>query len=97
MRRHIEWCKTLLVGIELMIFGIFIMVFVSLLEGHIEGLVALITGVFSLASISYGFYYWKAKNENIQKISKSLSEAEVEKVLRIAAKLWGSDYDNERD
>lgn len=93
MKRHLEWCKKLLLGIELMIFGIFVMVFVSLLKGHIEGLVALITGVFSLASISYGFYYWKAKNENIQKITRSLSNDEIEKVLRIASKLWGDPDD----
>ena len=93
MKRHLEWCKKLLLGIELMIFGIFVMVFVSLLKGHIEGLVALITGVFSLASISYGFYYWKAKNENIQEITRSLSNDEIEKVLRIASKLWGDPDD----
>ena len=29
-----------------------------------------VIGAFSLASISHGFYYWKAKNENLHKYGK---------------------------
>lgn len=29
-----------------------------------------VIGAFSLASISHGFYYWKAKNENLHKYGR---------------------------
>lgn len=34
----------------------------------------LITGVFGLASTAYGFYYWKAKNENISKYGRNVED-----------------------
>lgn len=34
----------------------------------------LITGVFGLASTAFGFYYWKAKNENIAKYGDNVQE-----------------------
>lgn len=32
----------------------------------------LIGGVFALASTAYGFYFWKAKNENISKYGNNV-------------------------
>lgn len=37
----------------------------------------LIVGIFGLCSTSFGFYYWKAKNENIKKYGYNL-EADYE-------------------
>lgn len=34
----------------------------------------LITGIFGLASTSFGFYFWKAKNENIAKYGKNVDD-----------------------
>lgn len=34
----------------------------------------LIAGVFGLASTSTGFYFWKAKNENIRKFGNNTGE-----------------------
>ena len=34
----------------------------------------LIGGVFALASTSFGFYYWKAKNENIAKHGNNVDD-----------------------
>lgn len=34
----------------------------------------LITGIFGLASTAVGFYYWKAKNENIAKYGNNVEE-----------------------
>ena len=36
-------------------------------EGYIEPIVRLIEGTFALATIAVGFYYWKAKAENLHK------------------------------
>ena len=36
----------------------------------------LIGGVFGLASTAFGFYYWKAKNENIAKYGNNVDEIE---------------------
>lgn len=34
----------------------------------------LIGGVFGLASTAFGFYYWKAKNENIAKYGDNVDD-----------------------
>ena len=34
----------------------------------------LIGGVFGLASTAFGFYYWKAKNENIAKYGNNVDD-----------------------
>ena len=34
----------------------------------------LIGGIFGLASTAFGFYYWKAKNENIAKYGNNVDE-----------------------
>lgn len=34
----------------------------------------LISGVFGLASTAFGFYYWKAKNENITKYGQNVDD-----------------------
>lgn len=35
-------------------------------------------GLFKLLSVSVGFYYWKAKNENIRKHNKKIKEEKKE-------------------
>lgn len=82
--KNAEWSKKLLVFIECLIIAVFILTAVTVLKGDSSALVALITGVFTLASLAFGFYYWKAKNENIRKYAKQLSEEEAEKILKLA-------------
>ena len=77
-----EFSKRLLVFIEILIVITYILVVIATVMGHIDALVAFIGGIFSLASISFSFYYWKAKNENIRKYSKKLSMEDVEKVAK---------------
>lgn len=36
----------------------------------------LIGGIFGLASTAFGFYFWKAKNENIAKYGNNVEEIE---------------------
>lgn len=82
--KNAEWSKKLLVFIECLIIATFCLVFAAVLMGHAEPLTAFITGVFTLASLSFGFYYWKAKNENIRKYAKSLSDDDIKKIVSIS-------------
>lgn len=95
--KNAEWSKKLLVFIELLIIATFVLVCIAVFKGDASALVALITGVFSLASLAFGFYYWKAKNENIRKYAKTLNKDQIEYLTRTIAalKMWESD--NEKD
>ena len=92
--KNAEWSKKLLIFIELLIIATFILVCIAVFKGDASALVALITGVFSLA---FGFYYWKAKNENIRKYAKNLNKEQIEYLTQTIAalKMWESD--NEKD
>lgn len=79
--KNAEWSKKLLVFIELLIIATFILVMISTIMGDTSALVAMITGVFSLASLAFGFYYWKAKNENIRKYAKEIDKKDINKVV----------------
>lgn len=80
--KNAEWSKRLLVFLEIMLILSFIMVCVAVFKGMSEALTAWIAGLYSLASIAFGFYYWKAKNENIRKYSKKLNPEDIEKVAK---------------
>lgn len=86
--KNAEWSKKLLVFIEILILLTFCLVVAAVLMGHAEPLTAFITGVFSLASLAFGFYYWKAKNENIKKYARNLSEEEVNKIVSITRAIF---------
>lgn len=81
--KNLEWSKKLLLFTEALIIAVFVLTTVATFKGLVDALVALITGVFSLASISFGFYYWKAKNENIRKYATGLTAETAEKILKI--------------
>lgn len=95
--KNAEWSKKLLVFIELLIIATFILVCIAVFKGDASALVALITGVFSLASLAFGFYYWKAKNENIRKYAKDLSAHEVKKLCKIAKEILQEGGADEED
>lgn len=79
--KNAEWSKKLLVFIELLIIATFILVMIATIMGDTSALVAMITGVFSLASLAFGFYYWKAKNENIRKYAEKIDKKDINKVV----------------
>lgn len=96
--KNAEYSKKLLVFIEVLIIAVFVLVCVSVCMGDSSPLVALITGTFTLASLSFGFYYWKAKNENIKKYAKSLNKNQIDQCIRIADMLLKErkdDYDED--
>ena len=82
--KNAEWSKKLLVFIQILILLTFCLVVAAVILGNAEPLTAFITGVFTLASLSFGFYYWKAKNENIRKYAKSVSEEDIKKIVAIS-------------
>ena len=51
-----------------------------------EGLMYLIPSVGTLASVTVGFYYWKAKMENLIKLSKE-HDMSIEEVKEIEEKI----------
>ena len=48
---------------------------VSCVTGDTQPLTNYVIGIFGLASIAVGFYYWKAKNENLNKYAKKYLKA----------------------
>lgn len=100
--KNAEYSKKLLVFIEVLIIAVFVLVCVSVCMGDSSPLTALITGTFTLASLSFGFYYWKAKNENIRKYAKSLSKDQIDQCLKLAdilinSKEYEREYENDED
>lgn len=100
--KNAEYSKKLLVFIEVLIIAVFVLVCVSVCMGDSSPLTALITGTFTLASLSFGFYYWKAKNENIRKYAKSLSKDQIDQCLKLADILLNTrecerEYENDED
>lgn len=96
--KNAEYSKKLLVFIEVLIIAVFVLVCVSVFMGDSSPLAALITGTFTLASLSFGFYYWKAKNENIRKYAKSLNKDQIDQCVKIASILLKEreeDYDED--
>lgn len=82
--KNIEFSKRLLAFIEVLVLLCFCLVTASVLMGDSSPLTALITGVFTLASLAFGFYFWKAKNENIRKYAKSLNHDQIEQMIKVA-------------
>ena len=89
--KNAEWSKKLLVFIELLIIATFILVMIATIMGDASALVALITGVFSLASLAFGFYYWKAKNENIRKYAKEIDKKDINKIVAVYDAIFSED------
>lgn len=89
--KNAEWSKKLLVFIELLIIATFVLVMIATIQGDASALVALITGVFSLASIAFGFYYWKAKNENIRKYAKEIDKKDINKIVAVYDAIFSED------
>ena len=96
--KNAEYSKKLLVFIEVLIIAVFVLVCVSVCMGDSSPLTAMITGTFTLASLSFGFYYWKAKNENIRKYAKSLNKEQIDECVKIASLLLHErEYENDED
>ena len=78
---------------QALIIALFILTTIATFKGYIDALVALITGVFSLASIAFGFYFWKAKNENIRKYAKSLNKEQIKQMMKLVEIIQSGEED----
>lgn len=90
-----EFSKRLLVFLELFISMTFVIVCIAVFKNMIDGLVAWLSGLFGLASIAFGFYYWKAKNENLNKYAKNLDKETYEKLTKLIEE-WEAAHGNSR-
>jgi amino acid permease len=95
--KNMEFSKRLLLFVQSLIIALFILTAVATFKGYVDALVALITGVFSLASIAFGFYFWKAKAENIRKYTRKLSQEDIEKVAAAYSAIFKAVEDNENE
>lgn len=93
--KRMEFSKKLLVFIECLIIALFILTTVATFNGLVDALVSLITGVFSLASIAFSFYFWKAKNENIRKYAKTLNDDQIKQLIKIVDIIQSGEEDEE--
>lgn len=89
--KNAEFSKKLLVFIEVLVLLCFCLVAASVIMGDSSPLAALIAGVFSLASLAFGFYFWKARSENIRKYAKTLNNEQIDQVMRLAEAIFKED------
>lgn len=93
--KNAEWSKKLLVFVEILILLTFCVVVAAVIMGDATALTAFITGVFSLASLAFGFYFWKARSENIRKYAKTLNDEQIDQVMRLAEAIFKEDKKND--
>lgn len=66
-----EYSKKLLYLVWLLIFTLLpVSIVATFVCNDVSLLREYVLGAFGLASVSHGFYYWKAKNENLHKYGK---------------------------
>lgn len=67
-----EMSKLILIGADLMSAATLILTFAAVfMTGDLSPLAYLIPAVFGLSSVAHGFYFWKAKAENLQKFGQA--------------------------
>ena len=67
LKKKIEMSKLILYALFLLIIVMIVVSMVLAFLGVATSYEIAMTGVFSLATIAVGFYYWKAKAENMHK------------------------------
>ena len=75
--KNLEMSKKIVYAIALLVVVLLpVVIVVSCVTGDAQPLTNYVIGVFGLASIAVGFYYWKAKNENLNKYAKKYLKAD---------------------
>lgn len=70
-RKKVEMSKILLIVSDIMAALTLILTFVAVfITRNLSPLAFLIPGVFGLSTVAHGFYYWKAKAENLKKFGQ---------------------------
>lgn len=87
-----EMSKRILYLVALLIFALLpLVVIVSIVTGDTSSLTQYVIGSFALASVATGFYYWKAKNENLHKYKDAEDHETFQKHLLEELKKLGED------
>lgn len=66
-RKKIEMSKLILIVIAIVLLPMILVAIILGFMGYTSVMEIAMTGIFSLAGVSVGFYYWKAKAENMHK------------------------------
>lgn len=90
--KNVETSKRILRYLMILICYVSVLTLIALLLGYHEALIALITGVFSLSTIAVGFYYWKARTENLTKFAKSLDKETYDKLMKLLQEVGSDGY-----
>ena len=71
-RKRMEMSKLLLIISDIMSGITLVLTFIAVfMMGDLSPLAFLVPGVFGLSSIAHGFYFWKAKSENLKKFGQA--------------------------
>lgn len=90
--KNVETSKRILRLLMILICYVSVLTLIALILGYHEALIALITGVFSLSTIAVGFYYWKARTENLTKFAKSLDKDTYDKLMKLLQEVGSDGY-----
>ena len=90
--KNVETSKRILRYLMILICYVSVLTLIALILGYHEALIALITGVFSLSTIAVGFYYWKARTENLTKFAKSLDKDTYDKLMKLLQEVGSDGY-----
>lgn len=90
--KNVETSKRILRYLMILICYVSLLTLIALILGYHEALIALITGVFSLSTIAVGFYYWKARTENLTKFAKSLDKDTYDKLMKLLQEVGSDGY-----
>lgn len=88
--KKIEHSKLITIGVGFLVLWVMVLSTIASATGDSSPLVYLIPSVFGLAGVVVGFYFNKAKSENMIKIMKSHDIPITEENLKEALK--GDDY-----
>ena len=89
-----EMSKRILYVVALLVLALLpVVVVVSLVTGDSSSLTQYVIGVFAVASVATGFYFWKAKNENLHKYKDAEDYTAFNKRLEEELKKLGEDND----
>lgn len=92
--KNTEWSKRITLFVALFIMLSFVVVIIATFKGLEQPLVVFTTGLFTLADIVAGFYFWKAKNENLRKYARSLSNEDLDKIIKCWSNFEGGKNDD---
>lgn len=81
MKKKIEFSKLIVIAVSVFILSIVGVSFYLMFQlGDLSALTEIIIGAFALGSLTYGYYFWKSKNENLVKIMNQLPQEYQEEV-----------------